>query len=117
MKSLMLALIVSGVAVIAVQAAGQGPNATVQAMHLEMNMPQGGSVQLSALSMTRDESSSVIRLTGEAEIRVRSVPLQYPAPYLTVLRADELYFHLDTGEIIEARGDIRVAIEEDQVVR
>ena len=56
----------------------------------------------------------MIRLRGAAEIKVRSVPLQYPVPYLTVLRADELYFHLDTGEIIEARGDIRVAIEEDQ---
>ena len=114
MKSLMLALLVSGTATIAAQAAGQEASATEQVMHLDMNMPQGGSVQLSALSMTRDESSSVIRLRGEAEIKVRSVPLQYPVPYLTVLRADELYFHLDTGEIIEARGDIRVAIEEDQ---
>ncbi len=112
MKRFILALLVSGAAILAVQAAGQEANATEQEMHLEMNMPQGGSVQLSALNMTRDESSSIIRLRGEAEIKIRAVPLQFPVPYFTVLRADEVYFHLDTGEIVEARGDIRVAIEE-----
>jgi hypothetical protein len=87
------------------QAARQGSN-TGQRRYLKFSMPSeqrarlllpgGNTVELSALSMERDEAS-VIHLEGNVEIRT-FWPGTNTGP-LTVVRADAATYDLNTGEI------------------
>lgn len=71
-------------------------------------LPAGNTVELSALSMERDEKS-MMYLEGDVEIKTfwpgtNSVPL-------TLLRAEGATYNLNTGDIV-VRGKMSVVVEE-----
>ena len=68
-------------------------------------MPQQKLIQFTADSMRR--ANDVVLITGNVEVQI--TPL-HPDDDPTVIRADEVIYHLGSGEI-ETRGNARVTIK------
>ena len=81
---------------------------TEQRERFAARMPQQKLIQFTADSMRR--ANDVVLITGNVEVQI--TPLQ-PDDDRTVIRADEVIYHLDSGEI-ETRGNARVTIEKAQ---
>jgi Lipopolysaccharide-assembly, LptC-related len=58
--------------------------------------------EMSALSMEREPASGVTHLKGDAEVKMALGP-----DLLTILRADEITYNPDTGDI-ETRGQVPI---------
>jgi len=110
-------LVIACISVIAVQAARQEEFPEGERLHVQMNFSDPLGLQLSALHIERDRGSSIMHLEGDSEIRIWPVglPVGPPPdspPYLVhVLRADEVDVNVETGEIVSARGNIRLTTE------
>jgi hypothetical protein len=65
-------------------------------------LPQVTALEMSALSMERDPSTGVTHLKGDAEMKLSAGP-----QFLTILRADEVAYDPNTGDI-ETKGDVRI---------
>jgi lipopolysaccharide assembly outer membrane protein LptD (OstA) len=70
------------------------------------HMPQGQQIGIVARSIQRD--SAVMHATGNVQVRII-----HPDEGRTVIHADEVIYHGDTGEI-ETRGDARITVEKAQ---
>jgi lipopolysaccharide assembly outer membrane protein LptD (OstA) len=72
------------------------------------HMPQGQQIGTVARSIQRD--SAGMHATGNVQVRITPI---HPDEGRTVIHADEVIYHGDTGEI-ETRGDARITIEKAQ---
>ena len=81
---------------------------TEQRQQFAARMPQQKLVQFTADGMRRE--GTVVHIIGDVEVRITPV---HPDDDRTVIRADEVSYHLDTGEI-ETLGNARVTIEKAQ---
>ena len=111
MKRIALALVFACCTAAAPQAAPQD-NTEEERLYFRMNVPGPLGLQMSALSLERDDVS-LMHLRGAAEVRIWPAGLPpVPAPqFVNVLRADEVDVNLASGEILVARGNIEIAIE------
>lgn len=65
-------------------------------------LPRTNAVEMSALTLERDPSSGVTHLKGDVEMKLS------PSPgLLTILRADEVTYDPNTGDI-ETRGNVTI---------
>ena len=65
-------------------------------------LPKIAAIEMSALSMERDPSTGVTHLKGDAEMKLSAGP-----QFLTILRADEVAYDPNTGEI-ETKGNVTI---------
>jgi lipopolysaccharide export system protein LptA len=89
---------IAGYAVLAVP-----QQATFRAMTTQM--PQQQRIEIIARSMERDSAGT--HAIGNVQVRITPI---HPDEGRTVIHADEVTYHGDTGEI-ETRGDARITIE------
>ena len=71
-------------------------------------MPQQHQIGIVAQSIRRDSAGT--HATGNVQVGITPI---HPDEDRTVIHADEVIYHLDTGEI-ETRGDARITIEKAQ---
>jgi hypothetical protein len=117
MKRLILVVGIFCIVTSSSQAARQGNNVG-QKRYLRLSvpseqrprllLPSGNTVELSALSMLRDETS-VMHLEGDVEIKT-FWPGANPGRPLTVLHADVATYNLNTGEI-DVRSKMNIRFE------
>ena len=67
-------------------------------------LPTTTAIEMSALNMERDPASGLTRLNGAAEIKIT-----YGAGPATIVRADEITYDLNTGDI-EPRGAVTICM-------
>jgi lipopolysaccharide assembly outer membrane protein LptD (OstA) len=72
------------------------------------HMPQGQQIGILARSIQHDNAG--VHATGNVQVRITPI---HSDEGLTVIYADEVIYHRDTGEI-ETRGDARITIEKAQ---
>ena len=65
-------------------------------------LPPVNSIEMSALSMEREPTSGITQLKGDAEVKMAMGPER-----LTILRADEVTYDPNTGDI-ETRGQVTI---------
>jgi lipopolysaccharide assembly outer membrane protein LptD (OstA) len=94
-------LLFIGIASFAALAVPQEP--TFKAMMTQM--PQQQRIEITARSMQRDSAGT--HATGNVQVRITPI---HPDESRTVIHADEVIYHGDTGEI-ETRGDAHVMME------
>ena len=110
-------IVIVCLSVVAVQAARQGDFPEGERLHVQMSFSDPLGLQVSAFNIERDRGSSIMHLEGDSEIRVWPVgqpagPPPDSGPYFVhVLRADEVDVNVETGEIVFARGNIRLTTE------
>jgi lipopolysaccharide assembly outer membrane protein LptD (OstA) len=71
-------------------------------------MPQQHRIEIVAQDMQRDTAGT--HATGNVQVRITPI---HPDEDRTVIHADEVLYHGDTGEI-ETRGDAHITIEKAQ---
>jgi hypothetical protein len=71
-------------------------------------MPQHKRIGIVAHNIQHE--GGVTHATGNVQMRITPIP---EGEDRTVIRADEVIYHMDTGEI-ETRGDARITIEKAQ---
>ena len=102
-RVIIAALVLMGVATMAALAL---PRQTFQVTMTQM--PQGMQIGIVAQSIRHDSAGT--HATGNVQVRITPI---HADEGRTVIHADEVIYHGDTGEI-ETRGDARITIEKAQ---
>jgi lipopolysaccharide assembly outer membrane protein LptD (OstA) len=78
--------------------------------HVLTTMPDGkGRIRIAATRIDKDWASSVVHLKGDVRVEIWTTT-RYPG-HATVLYADEVDYHENTGEI-SPRGNVRLMVED-----
>ena len=97
-------LVFMGIASFAALAVPQQPTFKI----MMTQMPQQHQIRIVAWNIQRD--GGVTHATGNVQVRITPI---HPDEDRTVIHADEVLYHGDTGEI-ETRGDARITMEKAQ---